>query len=113
MERERERTIERGNHHYRYRYRENGRMRRGAGPFFDPFLYVMLMMLRGDEEKRGKSLYGHRNLHVITNFTGEIIVTCRKIRNSFINQLPKNSFFSYHHFHTFTWIRQQADYRKA
>jgi hypothetical protein len=47
-ERERDRTIERGNHHHRYRYRENGRMRRGAGPFFDPFLYVML---RDDEEK--------------------------------------------------------------
>jgi len=48
-ERERERTIERGNHHQRYRYRENGRMRSGAEPLFDPFLYVML---RDDEAKK-------------------------------------------------------------
>jgi hypothetical protein len=85
MERERERTIERGNHHRRYR--ENGRMRRGAGPLLDPFLYVML---REDEEKEEKFLYGHRHLHVITNITGKIILTCRKIRNSFSNQLPQN-----------------------
>ncbi len=49
---EKEQTIEKGNRHYCYRYRENGRVRRRAGPISQPL--SCRDVERDDEEKEEK-----------------------------------------------------------